>query len=302
MASALSTLAVRFARLLPRRPLNNRSALGYATWTVGWFFLFLLLTFPHDLVVRHWTDAITERSGWRVRYEDAWFRPWSGYHLAQARLIAPGKDLEPWVTAEQVGARPWWTSLLRGSVFPVFFSGNAYAGSFEGSVDPSGVLDLSWNDLRLSRYPRLTKLLEGVWNGDLSGEVHLIGKGDFKSVDGRAHLELSGASLTQAKAQGFTLPDLHFENGEADLEMKANRIDIRSLKLSGSEVDAELHGQLFVSSSMNPILNAALTLKPIPGAGGPLETLLLLLNHNQKPPSGAYSFNLSGPLTALRLR
>jgi len=302
MASAVSAFAARFARVIPRRSFGNRPVLGYAAWTAGWFAFFLLLTFPHELVVRHWTDEITERSGWRVRYEDAWFRPWSGYHLGQARLIAPGKDLEPWVAAEQIGARPWWTALLRGSFFPMLFSGSAYAGAFEGSVDPSGVLDLSWTDLRLSKYPRLTKLLEGAWNGNLSGAIHLIGKGDFRNVDGREHRELSGASLTQAKAQGFTIPDLHFPSGEADLEMKANRIDIRSFKLSGSEVDAELHGQLFVSSSTNPILTAALTLKPIPGAGGGLETLLLLLNHNQKPPSGAYSFNLSGPLTALRVR
>ncbi len=302
MASETSGFAGRLTQLWARHPFRNRSAIGYATWTAAWFLIFLVLTFPHDLVVRHWTDEITARSGWRLRFEDAWFRPWSGYHLTQARLIAPGKDLEPWVAAEQVGARPWWTALLRGGVFPIFFSGGAYAGAFEGSVDPSGILDLSWSDLQLSEYPRLTRLLEGTWVGNLSGEIHLGGKGDFKNPDGRAHLGLSNASLTQAKAQGFTIPDLHFANGEADLEMKGNRIDIRSLKLSGSEVDAELHGQLFLSASGSPVLNAALTLRPIPGASGGLEPLLVLLNHNQKPPGGGYSFNLYGPLAALRVR
>jgi type II secretion system protein N len=302
MASETAGFAGRLTQLLARHPLRNRSAIGYATWTAGWFLVFLVLTFPHDLVVRHWTDQITERSGWRLRFEDASFRPWSGYHLTQARLIAPGKDLEPWVATEQVGARPWWTAVLRGSVFPIFFSGSAYAGTFEGSVDPSGILDLWWSDLHLSEYPRLTRLLEGTWAGNLSGEIHLSGKGDFKNPDGRAHLGLSSASLTQAKAQGFTIPDLHFASGDADLEMKGNRIDIRSLKLSGSEVDAELHGQLFLSASGSPVLNAALTLRPIPGAVGGLEPLLVLLNHNQKPPGGGYSFNLYGPLAALRVR
>ena len=302
MASAVSSFAGRFTRLFPRHQLSRRSAVGYAAWTAGWFFVFLVLTFPHDLVVRHWVDEITERSGWRVRYEDSWFRPWSGYHLGQARLIAPGKDPEPWVAAEEVGARPSVAALVRGSMFPVFFSGRAYGGIFEGSVDPLGVLGLGWTSLRLAEYPRLTRLLEGAWSGDLSGEIHLSGKGDFRSVDGRGHLGLSNASLTQAKAQGFSIPDLHFPGGEADFEMKANRIDIRSLKLSGSEVDAELHGQLFLSSSGAPVLNATLTLKPIPGASGGLEPLLTLLNHNQRPPSGAYGFTLYGPLTALRVR
>jgi type II secretion system protein N len=302
VASAVSTFAGRVARLFPRHRLSRRSAIGYGAWTAVWFVVFLVWTFPHDLVVRHWVDEIAERSGWRVRYEDSWFRPWSGYHLAQARLIASGKDSEPWVAAEEVGARPSVTALIRGTVFPLFFSGRAYGGAFEGSVDLLGALDLGWTSLRLAEYRRLTRLLEGNWNGELSGEIHLSGKGDFKNVDGRGHVGLSNASLTQGKAQGFSIPDLHFPGGEADFEMKANRIDVRSLKLSGSEVDAELHGQLFLSSSGAPVLNATLTLKPIPGASGGLEPLLMLLNHNQRPPSGAYGFTVYGPLTALRLR
>jgi hypothetical protein len=42
--------------------------------------------------------------------------------------------------------------------------------------------------------------------------------------------------------------------------------------------------------------------KPIPGAPAGFEPLLILLNHNQKPPSGSYSFTLYGPLNALRVR
>jgi len=300
VASSISSTVGQLGRLLPRR-LPGRTGLGLVIWTAAWFAFFLVITFPHDLIVGHWRDEIAARSGWQVRYDDVWLRPWNGYHLAKARLIAPGKDLEPWLAAGEVVFRPSLSAFLGAAVFPFYFSGNAYGGSFTGAVDQSGTLDLSWQGLRMADYPRFAKLLEGVWSGELSGEIHLSGKGDFKNVEGRGKLGLKNGSLTQGKAQGFTIPDLHFASGDADLELKAARLDIRSLKLSGSEADADLHGQIYFQSAV-PVVNAALNLKPIPGAPAGLEALLTLMNRNQKPPTGTYSFTVYGALNALRLR
>jgi type II secretion system protein N len=268
-------------------------------WTVGWFVVFLALTFPHDLVVRRWTDDVAVQSGWRVRYDEAWLRPWDGYHLSQVTLTAPGKDAEPWLSASEVVFRP----SLGGGGFPFYFSGRAYGGDFAGSIDQSGALGLSWSQFGLSQIPRLRALLDGSLDGTLSGDVHFSGRGDLKNIEGRGKLGLKSASLTQAKAQGFTIPDLHFASGEAEFDLKTGRLDVRSLKLSGSELDAELHGQLsLLTANQMPVVNAVLGVKPIPGAPAGFEPLLMLLNHNQKPPSGSYTFTLYGPLNALRVR
>jgi type II secretion system protein N len=300
MASIVSSYVGQLGRFVPRR-LPRGSALGWLGWTAAWFLFFLLITFPHELIVGHWRDEIAARSGWQIRYDDVWLRPWNGYHLAQARLIAPGKEIEPWLSAAEVVFRPSLSVLIGGSAFPLHFSASAYGGRLEGSIDPAGALDIEWDGLRMADYPRFTKLLEGAWSGALSGEIHLAGKGDFKNVEGRGKLALKNGSLTQAKAQGFTVPDLHFSAGEAELELRTARLDIRNLKLSGAETDAELHGQLNLQAPI-PVVNASLSLKPIPGAPGGLEPLLLLMNRNQKPPNGVYSFNVYGALNALRLR
>jgi type II secretion system protein N len=298
MSSSIAGLAGQFGRLFPRRYVG-RWSFGYVAWTLAWFVVFFALTFPHDLVVRRWTDDIAAQSGWRVRYDEAWLRPWNGYHLSQVSLIAPGKDTEPWLSASEVVFRP---SLGSGG-FPFYFSGQAYGGDFAGSIDQSGALWLSWNQIALSKYQRLTALLDGSWDGALSGDVHFSGRGELKNIEGRGKLGLKSASLTQAKAQGFAIPDLHFANGDAEFELKAGRLDVRSLKLSGSELDAELHGQLFLlAANQMPAVNAVLSVKPIPGAPAGFEPLLTLLNHNQKPPGGSYSFTLYGPLNALRVR
>jgi type II secretion system protein N len=298
MLLSIADLAGTFGRLF-RWPSFRRATLGYVAWTVGWFVVFLALTFPHDLIVRRWTEDLAAQSGWRVRYDEAWLRPWDGYHLSRATLTAAGKDAEPWLSASEVVFRP---SFGDGGL-PIQFWGRAYGGEFSGSLDPSGELVLSWDKMRLSEYPQLTALLEGNWDGTLSGDVRFAGKGELKNFEGRGKLGLKGASLTQAKARGFTIPDVHFANGEAEFELKAGRLDIRSMKLSGSEMDVDLHGQVFVlGANQMPVVNAMLAVKPIPGAAGAFEPLLMLLNHNQKPPSGSYSFTLYGPLNALRVR
>ena len=41
MASETAGLAGRVTQLLARLPLRNSSAIGYATWTAGWFLVFM---------------------------------------------------------------------------------------------------------------------------------------------------------------------------------------------------------------------------------------------------------------------
>jgi type II secretion system protein N len=302
MPSTLSSFVDQFARILPRRA-PARPTLGYALWTVIWFFLFLAFTFPHELVVRHNANELVSGSGWQVRFGDVWLRPWSGYHLAQMQVIAPGEDVDPVLSANEVVVRPSLLFLLGRGVFPVHFSGEAYAGTFSGSFDGMAGLDLDWGDLRLGDYPRLTKLVEGNWSGELSGEAHLAGQGNLKTLRGRGSVMLRNAALTQGRAQGFVIPDLHFASGDCEFELKNGRLDVRSLKLSGSEVDAELRGQVFmVSSTSAPVVSATLTLRPIPGAPPGLEALLSLLNGKPQSPGGPYTFTLYGPLNAMRVR
>ncbi|MBI2962519.1 MAG: type II secretion system protein GspN [Deltaproteobacteria bacterium] len=300
--ASLQSVAGRLGRLLPRRPPAPSTWL-YAAWTAAWFLLALLLTFPHDLVVRHWADELQRDSGWQIRYGEVWLRPWSGYHLSDARLIAPGKDAEPWIAAEQVVLSPSWLTLFGRGGFPLAMSGSAYGGSVSGSVGRSGALDLEWSGLRLADYPHLTRLVEGRWAGEISGEIHLGGQGDLRTLEGRGKVRLRDGALTQGKAQGFVIPDLHFASGDGEFEFKAGRLDVRSLKLSGAEIDAELRGQIYwLGAGSVPLVSATLGLRPVPGAPAGLEPLLMLLHRNQRPPDGTYSFTLYGPLGAVRVR
>ena len=302
MAGALTGWAGRVGRLVPRGVPERRS-LPYVAWTIAWFLIFLVLTFPHELIVRRWTDDFAATSGWQIRFDGVWLRPWSGYHMSRFELVAPGKDTEPWITADEVVLHPPLLALFGRGLLPLGFSGDAYGGEFEGVVGSPSHVELTWSHLRLGRYPRLTRLAEGTWAGDFSGELDLEGKGSVRTLDGKASVHLKDASLTHGKVQGFTIPDLHFATGDGEAEIKNGRIEIRTLKLTGSDVDAEIRGQVyFPTENAVPMVNANLSLKPIPGSPAKLEPLLTLWNQNQRPPGGVYSFTIAGPLNAPRIR
>ena len=302
MAGALTGWAGRVGRLVPRR-VPERTSYPYVAWTSAWFLIFLVLTFPHELIVRQWTDEVAAKSGWQIRFDSVWLRPWNGYHVSRFELVAPGKDTEPWISADEIVLHPPLFALLGRGVLPLGFSGNAYGGELEGVVSSPSHVQATWANLRLGSYPRLTRLVDGTWTGAFSGELEIEGKGDVHTLDGKASIHLKDASLTHGKVQGFTVPDLHFATGDGEAEIKNGRLEIRTLKLTGSDVDAEARGQIYFASANGvPTLSGTLSLKPIPGSPANLEPLLTLWNQNQRPPGGVYAFTISGPLNAPRIR
>ncbi len=297
----ISSVAGRLGRLIPRR-LPSWWTWPYVAWTLGCFAFFLVITFPHDLLVRRWVDQFAAQSGWQVRYAKVWLRPWNGYHLSSVELIAPGADVQPWVSLGEITLRPSWRVLVGGGVMPITFAAAAYGGSLDGVVQPTA-LDLEWSDLHLAQYPRLTSLVEGAWTGDVSGSVTLKGTGDLRALEGAGKVSLRKAALTGGKIQGFTVPDLHFASGDGDFTVGSGRVEVRQLKLSGSEVDVDARGQVFLGQGSNPATtNLSVNLKPIPGANPNLEPMLLVMKGNQRPPNGIYTTTLYGPLNSLRTR
>jgi type II secretion system protein N len=289
-------------RAIPRR-WPSWWTLPYIAWTAGCFVFFLAITFPHDLIVRRWVDQLAEESGWQVRYANVWLRPWNGYHLSSVDVVAPGGDVDPWLSVQEIALWPSWRVLVGGGVLPLTFSASAYGGEIDGVVQPQGAIDLEWSDLRIADYQRLTRLVEGAWAGEISGALTLKSMTDVRALEGTGKLTLRKASLTQGKVQGFTVPDLHFASGEGDLVIQPGRIDVRQLKLSGSEVDADAHGQVFLPPGKGmPTVSLTVNLKPIPGANPSLEPMLLIMKGNQRPPNGIYTTTVYGPLNGLRTR
>ena len=304
MAAPTTSILSRLESWVPRR-MPPRSMLLYTLYTLGLFLVFLVLTFPYDLVARRAIDRLAADSGWTVGFEQVRLFPWEGYRFSDLRVIPPEKPDEPVVRAQRVSVWPSLSSLLGARRLRASIRAEAYGGEFSGTVERGevSVVDLSWRDLHLGAYPPLAKLVAGNWEGRLSGELHLAGKGDLRSIEGGGKLALRDAALTQGNVRGFTIPDLHSAQGDCEFEMKGGRLEIRNLKLAGAEIDLEVRGALFLRAPLtDSIVNGTLSVKPIPGANPGVEAFLSLWNRKQPPAGGAYSFTMYGPLSAIKVR
>ncbi|MGH7857994.1 MAG: type II secretion system protein GspN [Candidatus Binatia bacterium] len=304
MATAAASILSRFERLVPRQ-MPRRSFLLYAIYTIALFLLFLVLTFPHDLVARRYAREIARETGWDLRFDDASLVPWAGYRFSNFRVQAPGAGATPWIGADRVSFRPSLQTLFGGGLSAASFYGEAYGGEFSGStrLGETTTVDLSWQRLDLAQYPRLAEIIDGRWNGVLSGDLHLESRESLRDTEGRARLSLRDGSLTGGSAQGFTVPDLTATQGDGEVEIKGGRLEIRTLKLTGAEIDADIRGQLYLRTPLlQSVVNATLSVKPVPGAAPGIDGLLTLLNRGQKPAGGTYSFTLYGMLSQIRVR
>ena len=302
MANESTAILSRLDGLIPRR-MPSRRWLGFAAYTVALFIIFLLLTFPHDLIARGTAERFAEQSGIQLRFDEAWLAPWDGYRFSNVRIVGEG-DAEPWLGVPKLSLRPSLRALFGGDLSGATFHGEAYGGEFWGWMQRGErtTAKIEWDGIELARYPWLDGLVEGEWRGILSGDIDLtLGEG-VRDAEGRGKIALRDGSLTAGNARGFTVPDLTAMRGDAELEIKGGRLEISSMKLTGAEIDADLRGQVYLRAPVaDSVVNATLTVKPVPGAPSGIEGLLMLGNRGQRAPSGTYSLRLYGMLTRLKV-
>ena len=299
-------MAVAVPRLswIPRIRLERRVVL-YGIYTLFLFLVFLVLTFPHEVVVGRYAEQFGAESGWTVRYGSVSLVPWAGYRATDFEVFPPDSP-EPWLRASRFDVRPSVGALFRGDLSTVTFHADAYGGEIRGRLSRTkpAALDLEWSDLDFASYTPLTQLVTGTWSGELSGEVHLSSEGTLAEAKGPGKIRVESFSLTGGDVRGFKIPELHFDRGEGEVEVNGPRVEVKSLKLSGRQVDGEIRGNVFLKRPLGQsvITAGTMTVRPIPGAGADIDALLTLLNRNQKPPGGTFNYALYGTLLRPRVR
>lgn len=302
--AGMSGAYARFERFVPRRK-SLGTALPYVIYTAVLFVCFWIYTLPIDVIARRLVNRVTADSGWDVHYDGVRLVPWAGLSFSNVSVSAPRTQGDPRIHLREISLRPSLRTFLGKGFRQGVFHGEAYGGSFAGGADWSDAvsLDFRWTDLNLAAYPSLSALLEGSWQGKFSGEVHLEGRNFPETLAGEGKLDLRAAALTGASAAGFKIPDLHFAQGASEFEIKAGKFDIRSFKLSGSEVDIELRGQIYIRKPIDQsVVNVTLSVSPLPGGASDIENALRLLNGNRVPANRKYSYSLYGTLSQLRIR
>ncbi len=265
----------------------------FAAYVVTVTLVLLWVCFPSEAVRRHAAARLAAAlPGLSVDIREARPSLPPGILLQGLRISHADK---PVAVIEQVRIVPEWFSLLDEQ--PVYgFTGSAADGSISGtgplSDTPTGSMAIQsarFTGLQLAKLPAL----QNFYGSRVSGRLEGLLTGDPGGLKGK--IAVSDLQLDLA-APIFDLKTIAFRTLEAEITLQSKRLVLRSCRLRGNELDAEVSGTIALDAlaGRNGLnLNGRMT--PHRGFMAKMEGSL--------PPNflrrrGGLSFKVSGSLAA----
>jgi type II secretion system protein N len=251
----------------------SRTMLLYVVYSVVLFAVFLVATFPYEIVVAR-ALALVESSAVDVDFKEAKFAWHRGLALTGVRLSSPtAEPAAAYVDLDTLWIRPVLSELISGNPYALALQADLYGGEAQGTLNMKGNVlagTISLNGVSLGRVTTLAQMLE---EGRLAGRIFadLSFEAAGANIDGgqaSGNIRLEKGSLEKAKISGFGVPDLHFETSQLAFALGGGRLEIEQFDASGEELNVSASGQV---SLRNPLDTSVLNLKAtvLPGRNPP---------------------------------
>jgi type II secretion system protein N len=256
----------------------------YALYTLVVFAIFLIVNFPHDVLVQRILREI-DLGSVALSVADARFAWHRGYELQRLQLTEKGAppDTPPLLQSSSVFVRPGMDGLLRGEVSSAFLDSSLYGGNLHAAwstQDGMNRVTVQLEGLQVHRYEHLTRLLEkGQVDGVLSGAVTLESRSaDVSNGRAAGKLEIARAALTEASVNGFGLPNLHFDGIVLEFTLQSNRLEIQDFHADGEELKLAGEGQVVLRQPVGgSVLNLRASIVPGPNSPDAIRGILDLI-------------------------
>jgi len=213
--------------MIDRKILIRR--LSFAAYFAAAFFIFLLLLFPYDRIKSRIESEVRLRTP--LELSVARISPRFFNRFALIDVVVSDKTGRVLFKSPSVHTKVSLFGLLRG-LLSVDLNAAAYGGELSvrarQGVNPQSLV-LDADGLDISAYPLLKDFGLEV-SGRLGGNFEMsgdAGKGRF------LFKELAWRGL---KVKGFPVPDLDFEQGWLEAELKGDRLTIRKMEMEGKEL------------------------------------------------------------------
>lgn len=277
------------------------------------FGLFLLLTFPYDVLARR-IEAEALRAGVELSMGSISGKGLIGVRARDVRLrIAPSPGAEPLpeLRFDKADLSPDLLALiLRRSSFG--FSIDAYGGTARGhlalSNDPRqpGLqsLQLDARDLDLAALP--IRDMTGVnGTGKLRVAADLPSLAPVETAHGSVTLSMEGAGVTGGTITGVGVPRTTLGRVDGSVAVEKGMARVERTTARGGDIEADVDGTI----NLRPLLSLSLAdlhvrfrpsdrwLNENPALRGMLGFI-----QNARQPDGAYLFTFSGPLARMQPR
>jgi type II secretion system protein N len=283
--------------------LTSRMTWLYVSYTLILFLVCLLITFPHDLVIRRVLGSL-DRGPLGLSFSGAGLAA-KGYEVAGLKIGGDEGSI-PLLETSKLWVRPSVSELVRGNPYAVSISGELYGGSITGRVGykNGGVAGtVEWKGLDLGRYRTLTAQLdEGEIAGKVSGSVTFEARGQsFQQGQANGSVVVDRAALVKAKINGWPIPDLHLTQTKTNFKVAGGRLELDDLVATG-DVNLQGSGQIVIKDPFGEsVLNLRATIAATPQTPDAIKAALALIPRpaGSKPDA---PLTLTGTLSRPRLR
>jgi len=218
--------------------------LSYISFFVIAFFVFLIMTFPGDIVKQRIISEIQNSAPYKVDIKTADVSPLFNINLKGVTIHkSPNQFLE----LDSITIKP--------SIFSVFsdspkipFTAKLHGGEIQGAVrvskDNNGIQELKAEieNMKVDAIPNLLSeggkadiLINGTLNGELFVQFDPTPRGDFS-------FEVNGLKLDNIKVKGMKLPSLENLTSKFNGNIEGELTNIDELSVKGDGIDLQITG------------------------------------------------------------
>jgi type II secretion system protein N len=269
--------------MIDRTTLIRRST--FALYFVIAFVTFLVVLFPFDRIKNRLESEV--RTGTQLELSVARISPRFLNRFVLFDVVLSDRTGRVLFESPAIHAHVSLFNLLRG-IFAVTMNGHAYGGDLAVKTEQGPkrrFFAIDADRLDIATYS-LLKDLGLKASGSLGGTFEMTGDA------GKARFLLKGLTTRELKIKGFPVPDLDFDQGWIEGDIKGDRFAIRKLELDGKELKIRISGDLVMRE--RGTLNLAVKFKPSERLATEQAGLLSLLKN--RDPDGYYLLTLAGTL------
>jgi type II secretion system protein N len=285
----------------------DRTMLLYIVFTAAMFCVFLITTFPYDIIVGRMLGMV-QSSAAVIEVKTSEFAWHRGLALNGVRVSSLAGDVgAPYLEMNTLWVRPVLTELMRGNPYALALQADLYGGTADGTLSVKGETvagSMNLSGASLGRYRTLTaQLEEGQVAGRVSGQLTFEAAGpSVEAAQASGELRLENGSIEKAKISGFGVPDLHFKETRLKFAMQGGRMEIEQFNATGDELNVNASGTVTFREPLDAsVLNLKATMLPGKEAPDAIRGLVAMIPKPQGAKPDA-PVRISGTLAKPRFR
>ena len=225
--------------------------LGWSGYTLGCFVIFLLWTFPTEVILGRVAVSLVHKAGVHVDYRHGTLA-WPGQVvLREVVMTRPMWAAAPQLQFSQLAVHPSLLGLFRDPPLPLRLEATGYGGEGWAAIDQTAdglSVEFVLRHLALERLPLPTSRGDTPVSGRLTARGTLQGNlqdfADFATLNGSVLTQITDGVVPESTVEGIRLPALQTLAATLEAEFFQGRAVVHTGKLITDGVEAHVQGSI----------------------------------------------------------